>query len=168
MTEIAEHAAQPTSVTGGLSEFLRLPHVDEEPRISKRDKRPAEVDADIDRALNDLRALAEVLQRAQRLLEVLHRHSVRRPVGCFTAGLPAILEGLFPHLAAEGMVSEPFDVLGSPTRIQCFHCPHHLAVNGLATVLNETRVGDFLRQRMPERVHEIGEELALVEELCRL
>ena len=50
----------------------------------------------------------------ERLLEAPHGLTVGRPRHSLLPRLPAVRQGLVPHLAPQGMVRQPFDLLGHP------------------------------------------------------
>ena len=105
----------------------------------------------------------------QRLLEAHRRFTVGgRARQGLDPGLTEIRDGLLPHLASHGMVSEPLDVLGEPTRIEAFDGTNDTAVELRAPVLEHGPVRHVVSQRVLERVLGIGREARLVEELCRI
>ena len=66
------------------------------------------------------------------------------------------------------MVGQPLDVLGQPVRIAAFDGADDAGVQGLAPVLEQGAVGDFMGERMLEGVLGIREEARLVQKLGRL
>ena len=60
----------------------------------------------------------EMLQRLQRLLKVRHRLTVCRMGHSLDPSLAAGGHGLVPHLAPQGVVRQPVDLLGQPVGIQ--------------------------------------------------
>src|SRR5215813_14641022 len=103
----------------------------------------------------------------QRLLEAAHRLSVSRARQGLGAGLPVINNGLLPTFALYGVVGEPLDVLGDPIPIRTFDGADDASVKGLAPVLRHGAVGDFMSERVLERVRGIRKEARLVQELGR-
>ena len=59
-------------------------------------------------------ALGQVREGLEGLLEGGHRLAERGAVPGPGAGLLAVGHGLVPHLAPQGMVRQPFDLLGHP------------------------------------------------------
>ena len=51
---------------------------------------------------------------AERLLEGLHGLAIGRPCHGLLPRLPAVRQGLVPHLASQGMMRQAFDLLGHP------------------------------------------------------
>jgi hypothetical protein len=104
----------------------------------------------------------------KRLLEVPHGLAVGRSRHGLLPRLPAIRQGLGPHLAPEGMIGQPFHLLGhliSGKRLQGrddpgMECPPPL--------LEQRLIGHLLGEGVLEGVLYIGEEARLVEKLSRL
>ena len=63
-------------------------------------------------------ALGEVREDAERLLEARRRLAIRGACQRLGARLAEIADRLLPHLAAEGVVGEPFDVLGQALPVE--------------------------------------------------
>jgi hypothetical protein len=63
------------------------------------------------------------------------------------------------------MVRQPLDVLGQPVRIGAFDGADDASVQGLAPVLEQGAVCDFMGEGVLERVLEVREAAGLVEEL---
>ena len=82
--------------------------------------------------------------------------------------LPAIRQGLVPHLAPQGMVGQPFDLLGHPVPGERLQGLDDAGVQRPPPLLEETAVGHLVGQGVLEGVLELGEQLRLVEELGRL
>ena len=79
-------------------------------------ERVAEVEAEVDALLVALRLGRQVRERVQRLLEAGHGLAVGRARHGLGAGLAEVGDGLVPHLAAQGVVGQPLDLLGQPVR----------------------------------------------------
>ena len=58
--------------------------------------------------------LRQMREGAERLLEVPHGLAVGRPRHGLLPRLPAVRQGLVPHLPPQGMVRQAFDLLGHP------------------------------------------------------
>ena len=56
----------------------------------------------------------------ERLLEGPHGLAVGRPRHGLLPRLPAVRQGLVPHLPPQGMVGQPFDLLGYPLSSEGF------------------------------------------------
>jgi hypothetical protein len=64
-------------------------------------------------------ALRKMLQCCQHLLEAHDSLTIREMVACLGPGLSKIGAGFVPHLASEGMVSEPLDLSAEQLGIAC-------------------------------------------------
>ena len=60
------------------------------------------------------RVLRQMREGAERLLEGPHGLAVGRPRQGLLPRLPAVRQGLLPHLPPQGMVGQPFHLLGHP------------------------------------------------------
>ena len=66
------------------------------------------------------------------------------------------------------MVREPFDFLTQPLGIESFDRLYNPSMMNTTLIVQEACVRDLVRQRVPKRVFDIGEETRLIEELRRL
>jgi hypothetical protein len=66
------------------------------------------------------------------------------------------------------MVRQPLDVLSQPVGIEAFDGADNPGVQGLAAVLEQRPVGDFMGERVLEGVFGIRKEARLVQKLGRL
>jgi len=82
--------------------------------------------------------------------------------------LTEIPHRLVPHLRTDSVVSEPLHVLSQPVGIALLNGIDDPGVEGPPSTLEQARVGDLMRQRVLERVLDIGEKPSLVEELSAL
>jgi hypothetical protein len=127
---------QPTVIVEGLGEVFGYAEVVEDPLLfSEREERIAQVKPEIDGLLTPGATLREVLQGAQGLLKGHHRLAVGRACGCFDARLPAVLQGLIPHLTADSVMGEPLDLLGRAVGIQGLEHRYNLGVQGTPPLL---------------------------------
>jgi hypothetical protein len=133
--------------------------------LSERKECGSKVEAEIDGALEPVAGLGQILQSQQRLLEACHRLPVGRPCQCFSASLMKICGRLLPQLPAHGMVGQPLDVLGQPVRIAALDGDDDPRVKGLAPILEQRAIGDFMGQRMLEGVLRLRKEPRLVQKL---
>ena len=69
---------------------------------------------------------------AERLLEVPHGLAVGRARHGLLPRLPAVRQGLVPHLAPQGMVGQAFDLLGHPVRSERLRGPRRCGRGGPA------------------------------------
>ena len=105
---------------------------------------------------------------AERLLEVPHRLAVGRPRHGLLPRLPAVRQGLVPHLAPQGMVGQAFDLLGHPVPSERLQRLDDAGMQRPPPLLEETAVGHLMGQGVLEGVLAFGEEARLVEKLGRL
>ena len=110
--QIPKYPSQPALVAQGFGKGLRLAKgVKEPPEFSKREERIAQVEAEIDALLDGFLRLRDLPQRTECLLEASHRLPVGRPFDRLGTRLAEVPQSFVPHLTAEGVVAEPFDVL---------------------------------------------------------
>ena len=113
-------------------------------------------------------ALRQMRQGTERLLEVPHGLAVGRPRQGLLPRLPAVRQGLVPHLAPQGMVGQPFHLsLRQPPRspakrLQGLDDP---GMERAPPLLEQRLIGHLLGQGVLEGVLDVGEEARLVEEL---
>lgn len=103
-------------------------------------------------------------QRGERLLEVRDSLSIGGTRERLGARLSKVANRLVPSLRPEGVVRQPLDLLGEPTRMNRFDRLHDLSVQHVPAVLEHASVGYIVRKRVLERVLQVGEEARLVEE----
>ena len=101
----------------------------------------------------------------ERLLEVPHGLTVGRPRHGFSPRLPTVRQSLIPHLASQGMVGQPLDLLGQVVGIQRCHGVRDVRMQDASSLLEQTAIGGFMREGVLEGVFQLGEEAGLVEEL---
>ena len=134
---------------------------------AQRDERGREVEADVHREgarLRGLRARGRAPPgRAARKSTASRQDSrprARQP------GLAAVADRARPQLAREGVVGEPLDLLADvPLRVEALHGLGDARVQRAPALVEQARVGDVVDERVPERVHGIGKERGLGEEL---
>ena len=153
-------------ITQPLGELFRLGKIPEDWReIAHRMQRVAQIESGIHRLLQGRSVLGEMRDDVQRLLEVGDRLSMRRAGGRSGARSAQIAHRLRPRLAPQGVVGEQLDLLRAPPAVQPLEGLHDPAVQLPTPVLEEAAVRHLMRQRVLERVLEIGEEMGLVQEL---
>src|SRR3990172_3382390 len=123
----------------------------------------AEVNPDINGLLQRLAALGQMWEDAQRLLEVRHRLPVGGSRERFGSGLTKVGRGLLPHLAAQGVMGQPFDLFGQSVRVEPFDSLHNPGVEGASPLLKQASVGHLVGEGVLEGVLELGEEARLLE-----
>jgi hypothetical protein len=89
-----------------------------------------------------------------------------RPSGRgFGARLASVDERLVPPFGLQGVVSEPLDLLGKSLPGESLDCFDNPSMHGPAAFLEQSPVGDLVRERVFEGIFEIGKQPYLVEEL---
>src|SRR2546426_977439 len=71
-------------------------------------------EAEINRLLARVALLWQMLQSAERLLEIPPSLGVCRPRQGLLSCLPAVCQGLVPHLPTQGMMGQTLDLLAHP------------------------------------------------------
>jgi hypothetical protein len=163
---VREHPAQAPLVAQGERERLSFPQVVllavEFPEWLER---LLQVESKIDTLLLLGAALRKTIEHGQRLLEEIHRIFQSGPSGSLGSSLAKIRDGFLPQLAAQGMASQPFDVLSQPARIEALDRLYDPAMECAPLILEQTAIGHVVGQRVLEAVHEIGGDRSLVQEL---
>ena len=121
--------------------------------------------ADIDGLLVALATLGEMLQGHQRLLEARHRLPTGRACQRLVARLAAVGDGLVPHLAPQGVVRQPFHLVGEPVGIVLFDGRHNAAMEQALPLVQQPPIGHLVRQGVLEGVLALREQAGFVEEL---
>ena len=101
----------------------------------------------------------------ERLLEVPHGLAVGRPRHGLLPRLPAVRQGLVPHLAPQGMVRQAFDLLGHPVPSERLQGLDDAGMEHPPPLLQQAAIGHLVRQGVLEGVFVLGEEARLVQEL---
>src|SRR2546430_4220385 len=96
----------------------------------------------------------------------------RFAVGGSPPGFPRrameVVDRFLPELTAEGVVSEPLEMLGEAVGIERLDCLRESGMEQSSAIVEQAPVGDVVSQRVLERDLDIREEGELVEELCGL
>ena len=112
---------QPRLVVEGLGEGCRLTEgVEHLPDVSEYQERRPQVESEVDGLLLRGTALREMREGCQGLLDARHNLSQGRTRERLGTGLPTVRHGLVPDLASEGMLRQPFCLLGQPVGIELF------------------------------------------------
>ena len=148
--EIVDHVdggpPQAALVAQGLGEAFRVAQiVEEQPEFSERHQGLLQVKPEIDGLCQRVAVLGEVMQGHQRLLEGGHRLAVGRARQRPGPGLPAVGHGLVPHLAPEGMVRQPVDLLGEPLWRQPVEGFDNAGIEHAPSILEQTPIGNLVR-----------------------
>ena len=109
-----------------------------------------------------------MVERVEGLFVSSHRLSVGSTLGPAHPHLPAIVQRFLPHLPADGVVREPFDMFGNTLGVHLLHGVHDRGMVCSPALLEEAPVGDLVSQRVLEDVLEVGKEARFVEELGAL
>ena len=136
--------------------------------VRERNQRGPEIEPEVDGELGDVALLRDMAERLERLLEVGDRLTVRGAAHRPESRLAEIADCLLPHLAVQGMVGEPFHVLGEPVGVETLEDVDDPGVQGPAPLLQQRVVRHLIGQRMLERVFELREQASLIEELAGL
>ena len=128
-------------------------------------ERRAQGEPEIDGLLACVALLRQMREGTERLLEVPHGLAVGRPRHGLLPRLPAVRQGLVPHLAPQGMVGQAFDLLGQPVPSERFQGLDDAGMQRSPPLLQQAAIGHLVRQGVLEGVFRLGEEPRLVEEL---
>jgi hypothetical protein len=82
--------------------------------------------------------------------------------------LARVINGLFPHLAVEGVMSEWLDVLAEPFSVEVFDCFDDPRVELAPPLVEHVPVSHLVRQGMLEGVFGSREQTLLIQEVGRL
>src|SRR5262245_33193708 len=82
--------------------------------LSQCAQRASHSEAELEGQYSGIAVLMQVLEGLQGLLEGGHRLTERGAVPGPGAGLLAVGDSLVPHLAPQGMMRQPLDLLGRP------------------------------------------------------
>ena len=126
--------------------------------------RVADVVAAVDTTGNFLRLFQKT---GEGLVEVADRVAVGRSRRGPRAGPPQVVDRLVPHVALEGVVREPVDVLLQAVGVDRLHHRQDPRMEG-PLALGQARVGHLAREGVLEGVLELGRRARLVEELGAL
>src|SRR5262249_11675629 len=79
-----------------------------------------------------------------------------------------VTEGLLPDLAPQGMVRQPFYLLGEAVGIEAFDGLHNPGVVGTPLLREQTAVGYLLRERVLKGVFELRKETRRIQKFGTL
>jgi len=139
-------------------------------RSSARDftelgQRLPQLETDLEAHLQGGFGLRERLQDAESLIKTGPGIEECRPRGRLETGLPEVGHGLLVQFAPHGVMSQAFDLLREPLRVQRLDRLHDASVQSSPPVLQDAPVGHLVRERMLEGVFEVREDARLVQEL---
>ena len=151
------------------------------PEVARRQERRAQGEPEIDGLLARGALLWQMREGAERLLEVPHGLAVGRPPHGLLPRLPAVRQGLVPHLAPQGMVGQAFDLvwvlpsgrkalrlrihLGYLVSAERFEALDNPGVEHPSPLQQEAAVGHLVCQGMLEGIFALREQPRLVEKL---
>ena len=138
------------------------------PRIAEWAECRAQGEPEIDGLLACVTSVGEMLEGAERLLEVSCGLAVGRLCQGLLPRLPAVRQGLVPYFPPQGMVRQAFDLLGHPLSGERIEGLDDAGMQSAPPLLQETTVGDLMGQGVLEGEVALGEQLGLVEELSGL
>ena len=104
----------------------------------------------------------------ERLLEGPHGLAVGRPRHGLLPRLPAVHQGLVPHLPPQSMVSQALDLLGHALPGECLQGLDDAGMQHPPSFLEQTAVGYFVGEGVLEGVFVVRKESRLVEKFGRL
>ncbi len=104
-------------------------------------------------------------QGAEGLLEAAHGLPVGGSRHGLGGGLAEVRHGLRPHLAPQGVLRQPLDMLAEAIGVERLDRRHDPGVQRAPPLVEHAAVGHLVGERVLEGVFEIGEEARLVEEL---
>src|SRR5262245_2022957 len=131
-------------------------------------ERGAQGESQIDGLLLHGTCLWEVREDAERRLEVLYNLTAGRLCQGLFPCLPAVGQGLVPHFAPQGMMGQPFDLLGYPVPGKPLEGLDDSSMERPPSLLEEAAVGNLICQSVLEGVLALWEETRFVQELGRL
>ena len=150
----------------GLSEGLGLAQICQDtPKIAERAERQAQGEPEVDGLLAGVARLRQMREDTERLLEVPHSLAVGRPLHGLLPRLPAVYQGLVPHLPSQSMMSEAFKLLDHPVPGERFKGRDNAGMQYPPPLLQEAAVGHLLGEGVLEGVDQLGKQARLVQEL---
>ena len=127
-----------------------------------------DVDVQVDGQLGRRSGLGEPAKGPERPLQMSNGFAIGSPGHGPEPDLAKIGDGLFPQLAAQGVVGQPLGLLGHALGRELLDGLGDAGVQGALPLVEQPLVGHLVGERVLERVLEIREESDLIEELRRL
>jgi hypothetical protein len=81
------------------------------------------------------------------------------------ARLPAVTQGLVPHLTPHGVVGQPVDLLGQATGIESLDSLDDAGVEHATSLLEQLPIGHLVGEGVLEGVGMFGEQARLIQKL---
>ena len=160
------HPTHPMQIPERSGQGLGLAEVVEQPLdLAEAVERDLKIEPEVDGLLARLGALGQMRQGAEGLLEAAHGLPVRGSRHGLGGGLAEVRHGLRPHLAPQGVLRQPLDLLAESIGVECLDRLHDPGVKRAPPLVEHAAVGHLVRERVLEGVFEIREEARLVEEL---
>ena len=138
------------------------------PDVLERAEGYAQGEPEVDGLLEGVAPLRQVREGAERLLKGPCGLTGSRPRQGLLPRLAAVRHGLVPHLPPQGMVGQPFHLLGQPVPGERLQGRDDAGVPRAPLLLEQHLVGHLLGEGVRKGVRDLREEARLVEELGRL
>ena len=159
---------QPGLIVERFYERLSLLHPLEDFSVPRGlGEREGQLQPEVDGQDGGLAVLGKMSKRGQGPLDISYGFAGSRAGDGPESCLPQVPERLRPHLAPERVVGKSLDVFGEAVGMEPLDGLGDLRVEIAATLAEQAAVGDFVCQRVLERVLGIRKEGGLVEELGR-
>ena len=166
MPHVDRHVSNPPLIGQRPGQSFGFAKIRNDPReLAEGEERCAKVEAEVDRLLQRLPGLGQVLEGRERLLEAGDRLAVGRSSEGLGAGLTEVPHGLLPDLAPERVVRECLEMLDQAVGMESLDRIDDLGVQRPTPIVEQTPISDVVDQRVLEGVLEIREQARLVEEL---
>jgi hypothetical protein len=158
--------SHPCLVAQLLGEQLCLTHEPHTPLdLTERVNGVAEVEAEVYRLLDGLAGLREVFGRGEGVLEMGAGIPQRPAQHRLGPRLSRVKQCLVPQLSAQSVMGQSLDLLPQSVAMESLDLLDNPRVDGAPAVSEETAVRHLLRERMLERVLQIGKEACLIQKL---
>src|SRR5688572_529012 len=106
-------------------------------------------------------------ESTESLFKIPHSLVVGRPCQGFGASLLEVGDSLVPYLTPQGMVGKSLDSVIDETTSQRFKSLNDSCMENTSPFLEETAIGDFMRQGMFKGIDAFRIEARLVQEFRR-
>ena len=120
--------------------------------VTGRQERRAQGKPEIDGLLDGVALLRQMREGTERLLEIPHGLAVGRPRHGLLPRLPAVRQGLVPHLPPQGMMGQAFDLLGHPLPSERLQGLDNAGMQRAPPLLEQRLVGHLLGEGVLEGV----------------
>jgi hypothetical protein len=113
-------------------------------RLSQGVERDARLEVKVDLLLQSLRGLRQMRGYGQRFLERRRGRTIGRPTERLGARLTEVGDRLLPHLAPDGVVREPLDLLAQAIGCEPLDHIDEPGMQGAAVLLEDAPIGNLL------------------------